>query len=38
MIAGGSDYHGNAGRFPEKLTEWRVHRENVRDFIKRFGF
>ena len=38
LIAGGSDYHGNAGRFPEKLTEWRVHRENVRDFIKRFGF
>ena len=38
LIAGGSDYHGNAGRFPEKLTEWRVLREDVRDFIRRFGF
>ena len=38
LITGGSDYHGNAGRFPEKLTEWQVRVENVRDFINRFGF
>ena len=38
LIAGGSDYHGNAGRFPEKLTEWRIPREKVRDLINRFGF
>ena len=38
LITGGSDYHGNADRFPEKLSQWQVHREDVQEFISRFGF
>lgn len=37
LVTGGSDYHGNAGRFPEMLTEWKVHREDIQDFLSRFG-
>lgn len=37
FVTGGSDYHGNAGRFPEKLEEWRVLKDNVQGFISRFG-
>ena len=37
LITGGSDYHGNAGRFPEFLQEWLVQREKVQDFLFRFG-
>ena len=36
LITGGSDYHGNAGRFPEKLADWRVPVENVQVFLRRF--
>ena len=37
LITGGSDFHGNPGRFPETLPEWRVEREKVQDFLRRFG-
>ncbi len=36
LITGGSDYHGNAGRFPEKLADWRVPVENVQVFLRKF--
>ena len=36
LITGGSDYHGNAGRFPEKLADWRVSVENVQVFLRKF--
>ena len=36
LITGGSDFHGNPGRFPETLTEWPVEREKVRDFLHLF--
>ncbi len=36
-VTGGSDFHGNEGRFPEKLEEWPVPREKVQDFLRRFG-
>jgi len=37
LLTGGSDFHGSAGRFPEKPEEWKVPRENVQDFLCRFG-
>lgn len=37
LVTGGSDYHGNAGRFPEQLDEWPVPRATVQDFLYRFG-
>ena len=37
LVTGGSDFHGNAGRFPEKLTEWRIPTQKVQDFLSRFG-
>lgn len=37
LVTGGSDYHGNAGRFPETLEEWLVPKDNVQAFISRFG-
>jgi len=37
LITGGSDFHGNPGRFPESLTEWPVQREKLQDFLRRFG-
>ena len=37
LITGGSDFHGNPGRFPETLPEWPVEREKVQDFLRRFG-
>ena len=37
LITGGSDFHGNPGRFPESLAEWPVQREKVQDFLRRFG-
>jgi len=37
LVTGGSDYHGNAGRFPERLHEWNISREKVQDFLSRFG-
>ena len=37
FITGGSDFHGNPGRFPETLTEWPVQREKVQDFLHCFG-
>ena len=37
LVTGGSDYHGNAGRFPEQLDEWPVPRATVQDFLCRFG-
>ena len=37
LVTGGSDFHGNAGRFPEKLTEWQVPAQKVQDFLSRFG-
>ena len=37
LITGGSDFHGNPGRFPEMLTEWPVQREKVQDFLRCFG-
>ena len=37
LITGGSDFHGNPGRFPETLPEWPVKREKVQDFLRRFG-
>lgn len=36
LITGGSDYHGNAGRFPKKLADWRVPVENVQVFLRKF--
>ena len=35
-VTGGSDFHGNPGRFPETLTEWPVGREKVQDFLRLF--
>ena len=37
LVTGGSDFHGNKGRFPEKLEDWPVPREKVQDFLRRFG-
>ena len=37
LITGGSDFHGNPGRFPETLPDWQVQREKVQDFLRRFG-
>ena len=37
LVTGGSDFHGNPGRFPETLPEWPVEREKVQDFLRRFG-
>ncbi|MBQ9635741.1 MAG: PHP domain-containing protein [Acidaminococcaceae bacterium] len=37
LVTGGSDFHGNPGRFPEKLEDWPVPREKVQDFLRRFG-
>ena len=37
LVTGGSDFHGNAGRFPEKFTEWQVPAQKVQDFLSRFG-
>ncbi|MBR4908193.1 MAG: PHP domain-containing protein [Acidaminococcaceae bacterium] len=37
LITGGSDFHGNPGRFPETLPGWPVEREKVQDFLRRFG-
>lgn len=37
LVTGGSDFHGNPGRFPETLPEWTVNREKVRDFLHHFG-
>ena len=37
LVTGGSDFHGNEGRFPEKLTEWRIPAQKVQGFLSRFG-
>ena len=36
LVTGGSDFHGNPGRFPETLPEWQVEHEKVEDFLRRF--
>ena len=36
LITGGSDFHGNPGRFPEQISEWKVSCKNVQDFLAYF--
>lgn len=37
LVTGGSDLHGNAGRFPEHLGEWKVPLQNITAFLACFG-
>lgn len=37
LVTGGSDFHGNAGRFPDRLGLWKVSVRSVQDILRRFG-
>ncbi|MGI6262912.1 MAG: PHP domain-containing protein [Succiniclasticum sp.] len=38
LVSGGSDFHGNAGRFPEQLGLWKVPARKVEAVIRHFGW
>ena len=37
LVTGGSDFHGHKTRFPERMEDWPVQRQQAHDFLNRFG-